>query len=162
MSFRKRKFESLGQFGSDLHEIVRAPRSLFDVVTGTGAVSPELREKIMLAVTSVNRCRYCSFVHTKIALREGVSSDEVKRLLDGAAAEVADDERQALLYAQHWADTSGHPDLSARREMIAAYGEERTVAIETAIKAIMFGNYFGNSLDSVLHRITFGFAGNAR
>jgi len=156
----KRKFESLGQATADALELVRDPRALVDMVSGRGAVTAELREKIMLSVTSVNRCRYCSFVHTKLALREGVSSDEVKRLLDGAVDHVSEEERHALLYAQHWADTCGHPDLSARRAVVAEYGEERTRAIETAIRAIMFGNYFGNTVDSVLNKVTLGLTGS--
>jgi AhpD family alkylhydroperoxidase len=159
MSFGARRFESFGQAGRDLYHLLRDPRPLLGVVTGRGPVSPELREKLMLSVTSVNRCRYCSFVHTKIALREGMSREEVQRLLAGVVDDVADDERQALLYAQHWADTGGHPDVSARREVVAAYGEERTAAIEASLRMIMFGNYFGNTVDAVLDKLTLGLAG---
>ena len=159
MTFRTRKFESLGQATSDVYHFFRDPRAVLEMVTGRAAVSPQLREKLMLAVTSVNRCRYCSFIHTRLALREGLSDQDVEKLLGGVIDHVDEDERHALLYAQHWADTGGHPDLSARRAVVEAYGEDRTRAIETAIRAIMLGNYFGNTFDAALSKASFGLAG---
>lgn len=40
-------------------------------------------EKIMLAVTQVNGCRYCSYGHTKAALKEGIPEDEIARIAAG-------------------------------------------------------------------------------
>jgi AhpD family alkylhydroperoxidase len=37
----------------------------------TGLVTPTLRDKIMLAVTEVNGCRYCSYMHAKNAIKTG-------------------------------------------------------------------------------------------
>lgn len=151
MSFNKRRFTSPGQLLSATLEIAKRPSVMAEVVTGRGALDAKTRERVMLAVTSVNKCRYCSFVHTLLALKEGNSCAEIDELLAGAVDGVADEERDALLYAQHWADTGGNPDSEARDKLIATYGEAKARAIEGAIRAIMFGNYFGNTFDYLLY-----------
>lgn len=156
MSFNKRRFESIGQAARAATELIARPRTLGQLALGSPELPRPMREKIMLAVTSVNRCRYCSFVHTLAALTEGFSPGDINALLSGAVDVVEEDEREALLYAQHWADTGGQPDPGARQRMIETYGTHRTELIETAIKAIMFGNYFGNTVDALLHTLSRG------
>ena len=46
-----------------------------------GRVSRAFAEKIMMAVTQVNGCRYCAYFHTKMALREGIPPDDLEKLL---------------------------------------------------------------------------------
>ncbi len=40
-----------------------------------------LREKVCLAVTSINDCRFCQWGHTHWALAHGISLEEVNRIL---------------------------------------------------------------------------------
>lgn len=150
---KKRKFKSVGHVVGDLSQLLRRPREMAKMVTGHGELSPALREKIMLAVTSVNKCRYCSFVHSHLAVREGLSGEEVDTLLDGTVDADDDEEREILLYAQHWAETGGNPDDDVRSRLIETHGKQRTESFETAIRAIMFGNYFGNTFDSLLNKV---------
>jgi len=156
MGFRKRKFESVGQALREVTALAKKPRKLAGIAAGKSEISPALRERIMLAVTSVNKCRYCTFVHSLIALKEGFSFDEIKSLLSGEVGDFDPEEREALLYAQHWADTGGNPSPEARQKLVETYGEKRTDEIETAIRAIMFGNYFGNTFDYLLHSVSGG------
>ncbi|WP_378936781.1 carboxymuconolactone decarboxylase family protein [Metabacillus herbersteinensis] len=44
----------------------------------TNEMTPHLIERIMLAVTEVNGCEFCSYSHTKIALEQGMSQEEIK------------------------------------------------------------------------------------
>jgi AhpD family alkylhydroperoxidase len=156
MTFSKRTFDGLGHAVRHAAALALRPASLLELVSGRGGVSPALREKLMLSVTAVNKCRYCSFVHTQLALREGFTNEEIDRFLAGDVGDVDDDERVALLYAQHWAEQGGEPTPECRAEVVARYGEGRTRAIETALRAIMFGNYFGNTVDWGLHRLSRG------
>jgi AhpD family alkylhydroperoxidase len=57
------------------------------------------RERIMLAVTSVNNCRYCSCAHSWEALFMGVAREEVDQLVKGMFAGNPADQIPALLYA---------------------------------------------------------------
>lgn len=43
-------------------------------------LAPAFRERLMLAVAAVNRCRCCSFVHTRRARAAGVSNVEIARI----------------------------------------------------------------------------------
>jgi AhpD family alkylhydroperoxidase len=140
---------------SDLLWIVaRAPRAL---AVGRGRrVSPELRERLMLAVTEVNGCRYCSWVHTREALRAGLSDEEVRQLVGGDIGGATEGERPALIYAQHWASTDGRPEPDARARALALYGEERLQDYEMAMRLIRVGNLWGNTLDCVLYGISGG------
>jgi AhpD family alkylhydroperoxidase len=114
------------------------------------------RERLMLAVTAVNGCRYCSYGHARQALSAGVTPAEIEALAGGQFDGCPAEELPALLYAQHWAEADGHPDPAARARMSAIYGDEQARAIELALRIIRVGNLSGNTLDHVLHRLTLG------
>jgi hypothetical protein len=65
-------------------------------------------------------------------------------------------EATALLYAQHWAETRGQPAPEARQRLIAAYGAEAAAHIEGVLRPIMLGNYWGNTFDALLYRLSGG------
>ena len=50
-------------------------------INDEGLISPDFRERLMLAVTAVNGCRYCSYAHTRAALKGGLSREEISGLL---------------------------------------------------------------------------------
>ena len=74
-----------------LHSVAEFRRLLSDAINNLGdlrdarqsGVSKEFRERIMLAVTEVNGCRYCSYFHSKQALEAGMTAAEVKQLANG-------------------------------------------------------------------------------
>lgn len=125
-------------------------------------IDSTFRERLMLAVTSVNDCRYCSFAHAKQALAEGINQNEIQALQDGLLDTSPNEELPALLYAQHWAETRGDVDSSIRDQMISRYDSRALNAIELTLRTIQMGNLLGNTLDYILYRISFGFLGVPR
>lgn len=119
------------------------------------ATSPALREKVMLAVTAVNDCRYCSWAHTGLALENGVDLDALREILDhGSFGSVSTPEGVAILYAKHFADTVRRPSAEAERALAAAWPDPTQRAeILAYIHAIYFANLSGNSLDAWLARL---------
>lgn len=111
-------------------------------------ISEDFSEKIMLAVTGVNSCSNCSYLHTKTALEKGVSSKEIRDILAGEFGEVVESERIALLYAEHWADSSGNPSQESRRHLAEYYGDGRAKYIESYIRMVNFGNMVSNSVEA--------------
>ena len=109
-----------------------------------------------MAVISVEGCRYCSYFHSKLALKGGVSPDEIRQLLSGDFEECPEDEITAILYAQHWAESNAHPDPEAVQRLVEKYGSEKTEAINLMLRMIRLGNLLGNTWDYFLYRITFG------
>jgi AhpD family alkylhydroperoxidase len=114
------------------------------------------RERLMLAVTAVNGCRYCSFAHAKQALAEGINEREVRALQDGKLRDSPKEELPALLYAQHWAETVGSPDPTIRQRLTEIYGEDTLSVMELALRTIQMGNLSGNLIDYILFRLSFG------
>lgn len=118
-----------------------------------GLISKAFTEKIMLGVTQVNGCRYCSWFHSRVALKEGISKTEIHTLLGGEFEGVSEDEVLALLYAQHYADTNGKPEEGSRKKLYETYGRERARGIEASIKAITVGNIYGIAFDGLMRRL---------
>ena len=159
--FTKRTFDSVGHAKRELLAMMTDMQGLRRDAR-EGLVEAAFRERLMLAVTSVNECRYCSFAHARAALRTGVPADEVDDLLCWSVDACPEDEAPALLYAIHWAEARGEPDQLARARVIETYGEERTLAIDRALRAIQTGNLLGNSVDYLIFRLTFGRVGGLR
>lgn len=117
------------------------------------AISPKFRERIMLAVTEVNGCRYCSWLHTKMALKSGLQKDEIRNLLQGNLQAADPTEYPALLFATHWADTNKKPDAEMLAEFKKHYSQPEIQCINTLLQIIWWGNLCGNTLDHLLHRL---------
>ena len=110
------------------------------------AISRRFAERIMLAVSGVNRCAYCSWLHTRTALEKGLSQDEIRGLLEGSLGEVPENETVAILYAQHWSESEGRPSQEARQRVVDHYGRTTTAYIERTIKTVTFGNLCSNTV----------------
>ncbi len=146
MEFNKRTYNSPGDFISDVLFPFRNRRKLRWVMRGT-LISPAFRERLMLAVTAVNGCRYCSYFHT---------GEEISRLLSGESASCPPDEAPAVIYAQHWAESNARPDPLALQKLQEIYGTEKSDAIQIILRMIRIGNLSGNSWDYLLYRLSFG------
>ncbi len=153
--FNRRIYAEVGELTADLVWPFRQRKKLQRAMRG-GLVSPQFRERLMMAVTAVNQCRYCSYFHARESLRVGLPPQEVRELLEGSLSHAPEEELPALLYAQHWAESNGAPDASARQQLQQTYGPERAEAIETVLRLIRTGNLLGNTADWLLYNLSFG------
>ena len=108
-----------------------------------GELDTEFIERIMLAVTEVNGCGVCSYAHTKMALEAGMSDKEIQNMLAGVLTDVPEDQIQAMIFAQHYADHMGQPSGEAWARIVEIYGASKSKAILGAIRIIMMGNALG-------------------
>jgi AhpD family alkylhydroperoxidase len=153
--FPRRIYRSPAELLADLGYILKRRRLIRPAFHQQ--LSPAFRERLMLAVTGVNACRYCSYFHSREALRSGVSPEQLSGLLEGEIPAVVPPEEQvALLYAQHWAESNARPDAQAVQRLVESYGSEQTEAIHLALRMIRVGNLLGNSGDAVLYTLSFG------
>lgn len=118
-------------------------------------VNDKLKERIMLAVTEVNGCRYCSYAHTRMALETGISQDEIRDMLSGNLENTPDDEQVAILFAQHVADKQGNYDLEAYHRVADEYGHDKALDILSVIRIIMMGNAYGIAAEAFVKRVKF-------
>ena len=155
MKFQKRTYKNLKDVFTDLWFPIKN-RSRLREITRKNLISPAFRERLMLAVTAVNGCRYCSYFHTKQALKSGITVEEIKGLLAGDIANCPPDEAIAVFYAQHWAESNAHPDPEAFQRLQQTYGHQRTEAIHLILRMIRIANLLGNSWDYLIYCISFG------
>jgi AhpD family alkylhydroperoxidase len=116
-------------------------------------VSREFSERIMMAVTEVNGCRYCSYFHAQMALKAGMDKNEIDRTLLGDFNCAPQEEIAALYFAQYYAESGGEPNQESIQCMVDSYGSQMTKDILAYIRAIMIGNAWGNMFDALGMRI---------
>lgn len=116
-------------------------------------MSPEAAERIMLAVTEVNGCEVCSYVHTKIALEKGMSSEDIKSILSGSSGAIPEEEAAAIFFAQHYADSRGKPSAAAWNRVVEEYGESKALGTLGAARLMMAANIYGIALSALRRRL---------
>lgn len=100
-------------------------------------------ERLQLAVTEVNGCSACAYAHTYMALKQGMSNDEINSFLNGDDKFVKPEEAKAILFAQHFADSRGFPKKDAYDSIVNEYGEKKANNILSAVQVIIAGNIYG-------------------
>jgi AhpD family alkylhydroperoxidase len=153
--FNRRTYHNPGEAIRDVWAVMSRRKEIHSLMDGE-TLDPAFRERLMLAVTAVNNCRYCSYAHTRAALEEGVSQAEIQALAMGAFDGCPPEQVEALCYAQHWAESNGNPDPEARKRVLERYGERKLAAIELALCMIRVGNLSGNTLDWFLYHVSLG------
>lgn len=143
-----RKHYSVAEIYRITHLAVRTT-----VVGAPSGCDRQSAERIMLAVTAVNGCELCSYAHTRLALDAGVSDAQVRALLDGVTTGVPDDQLAGIAFAQHYADTRGHPDPTAWTALVDQYGPTRALCVLRAARMMMWGNALGIPLSSLRARL---------
>ncbi len=153
--FNRRTYRSPAELLTDLRVMMSRRKEIRSLMRGE-LVAPSFRERLMLVVTGVNGCRYCSYAHAREALATGITREEIEALGRGLFADSPLEEVPALLYAQHWAETNGEPEAPVRQQVVARYGDRVVEMIDLALHMIRTGNLSGNTFDYLLYRASFG------
>ncbi len=120
----------------------------------------DFRERLMMVVTEVNGCRYCSSYHSRQALTSGVPETELRELLAGSIPQEAPStELPALYCAQNWAANNAQSDPQSEQHLREVYGAEKAEAIQIILRMIRVGNLLGNTADYWLFLFSFGWLG---
>ena len=131
-------------FATNLPRLARA--------TLTSRIDDQFREKILLAVTAANDCRYCARFHTATASLVGVDDETIDRILaTDIETAVSDAERPALLFALHYADTDGTPSPELVTALEAAYEPKTAADIVALTRAMHLANLLGNTVDATAY-----------
>ena len=152
---QRRMYSGIRPFLHDLGHIARRWRDVIALGRGN-LVSAVFRERLMMVVTAVNRCRHCAHGHAYLASLAGIPKAEIEALLALDLRHASANEIPALLYAIDWAECAGTPAPEATAALHASYGAAMAVQIEIAIHLINVGNLVGNSFDFLLGRLSGG------
>lgn len=132
------------------------PRLLRLHLPATG-MGRRLQESLWLAVTEVNGCRWCAYVHSGMAGASGMAPEDIELLLsaeDPAGLEMLSaDEQATLAYARAWAEQDGNPPPGMRNQARDRLGADGDRDLHALLAMIDFANRCGNTLDSLLHRL---------
>jgi AhpD family alkylhydroperoxidase len=146
----KRKFS----FGELYRSFVFAPRAMRKLIGNKKSKLVDLHfvERLQLAVTEVNGCAACSYQHTQMALKQGMSNEEINSFLSGAGDYTKPEEAKAIMFAQHFADSRGFPKKYAYDAIVEEYGEKEARIILSAAQTMIAGNMFGIPFSALLSR----------
>lgn len=137
----KRKFS--------LWEMYRAfiylPRAVLKIAENKKSklVDQDLLKRMELAVTEVNGCPACSYQHTKMALRQGMTGEEISSFLSGENQLIKPEEAKAIMFAQHFADSRGYPKKYAYDALIDEYGAKQARIMLSVVQIMITGNMYG-------------------
>lgn len=134
----------------------RASRSLplIRTFSKNKRINKAFRERIMLAISGVNGCAMCSFVHTKLALAEGISAAQIKQLLGGEFSDIPAAEAVGVVYAQSYASGKEIVDPTSFQRLVEEYGDAKAVCILQVCQIITFTTVMGITLDGIKQRLT--------
>lgn len=133
---------------------VKAFRSIKYVKRGRklGLIDEQFQERVMLAVTAVNDCPMCSYVHTGQALKSGMSNDEIQAFVSGEFPDVPPQQAKGVLFAQHYADQRGKYDPEVWAQVVNEYGIQKAQCVLASAATMMFGNSLGIPIGSIRNR----------
>lgn len=118
-----------------------------------GILSQKFIERIMLAVTEVNKCKICRVYHSRKALRSGICREEIDHILNGVVHDSPPGEVEALKFAHHYAVTRGNPTMESWQHIVNLFGISKARGILGAIRTIMIGNMIGIPWVSFTNRL---------
>ena len=147
----KRKFSLLELYRS----FVYAPRAMSKLVRNnkTKLVDKHFVKRLQLAVTEVNGCAACSYQHTQMALKQGMSNEEISSFLSGGSNFTKPEEAKAIMFAQHFADSRGFPKNYAYNSIVEEYGKKEASIILSACQMMIAGNMYGIPFSAFLSRL---------
>ena len=115
----------------------------------------DFKERIMLAVTEVNGCVMCSYVHTKLATKAGLTDKDIKSLLEGELEGVPDDQSLGVLFAKDYAFNKEKVDKEFYDRLVEHYGHRKSRAILGASEFITMTNSMGISMALLKNTLSF-------
>ena len=128
-----RTFASPGEWAGDVVGVAQHGGPLAAVYL-RGRLDAKLRERVMVAVSRVNACGGCTFVHQRWALRAGVSSQELEAIGLGDLAALDERSRAAVVYASALAEARFRGPIAP--EIAVAAEEHLRVDEMSAIEAV--------------------------
>ena len=149
--FSKRIFTA-GLFFNDLGFLIwNSPKII--KLFATKQNPEQLIEKILIVTDAVNGCIYCSWLDAKLAVKSGISEEEIKNMLKlEFHTNASESELNALLFAQHFAETNRNPDPEMTNKLFEYYGEKTAKNIILAIRTVTFGNLYFNTWGAIISR----------
>lgn len=120
-------------------------------------IDPGFREELMLAVSELNHCRYCTWAHHEWAQMVGVSDEELAHVEQMDPSGFDRRKWLAISYVRALVTAKfGRVDKELVREMNAKYSPMEIKEIEIVARIMDIGNRAANTWDAFLSRLRGG------
>lgn len=118
------------------------------------SIAPDLRESIWVAVSTMNQCRHCSFVHRRWAVHNKVSEAEIAALASLDLGRVENRRALAADYLLTWIQADfGSVPLEIRERFDAAFPSPQADKLRAVARVANLSNLTGNTFDALLLRL---------
>ncbi len=111
----------------------------------------------MVAVSRVNSCRGCTFVHERWAGRAGVTADDLKAIDLGDLGDLDERSGAAVAYAAALAEARFRGPIAA--DLAAGASDHLTpdelAAVDAVARAMALANLSANTLEALFGRLRF-------
>ena len=122
---------------------LKAFLGLFGIATA-GALDPQTRERIALALAQQNACEYCLSAHTALGQQAGLGAEEMAANRAGASQDAK--AAAAVRFARALVEHMGEVTTAELQEVRAAgYGEAEIVEIITRVGMNLLTNILGKA-----------------
>jgi AhpD family alkylhydroperoxidase len=143
-------FRDTGELAVEFFKLMADMPAILGVYLSKDSISPQMREKVMLAVTTGNKCKACYSIHSGLGRALGIAEEDMGKLekdeLD--PADFPPGEWVVMKYARDYAIFGEEsPDEELVGNFRKSCTEKSAGEIRTCIKAIDFTNRFNNSFD---------------
>jgi len=143
------KFESFAQLYGHLKKVyeITVKEELDGEPVDMSWIDPAFRERICLVVTINNHCVACHAVHSRAAKDAGLSTRDIKDLLELSPDKFGEEEYAALAYVRDWTIFSGEVPFDKVVENFEAYWDEQERRDIIAVATVMsFANKWNNTM----------------
>ena len=125
--------------------VLKAFLGLFGIATATaGALDPQTRERIALALAQQNACEYCLSAHTALGQQAGLGAEEMAANRAGASQDAK--AAAAVRFARALVEHLGEVTTAELQDVRAAgYGEAEIVEIITHVGMNLLTNILGKA-----------------
>ncbi len=149
-----RTYASAGEWARDVVGLAQRI-GILAAVYRYGRLDATLRELVMVAVSRVNACGGCTFVHQRWALRAGVTSEELEAIGLRDLEALDEQSRAAVVYASAHAETrfrrSIAPDVTAGA--LEHLSVDDMKAIEAVARLMSFANLSVSTAEAFAARV---------
>jgi len=151
---KPRSFRSPADVARELGGVVAHGRALADLFV-RGRLTAHDRELITVAVSRVNGCAGCTFVHERWALRAGVSDEDLRTLELGELQRLGPRQRTLVVYAaaraeMRFAEPAPAEVLDIARATLAP---AEIAAAEALARAMTFANLAVSTAEALSARV---------
>jgi len=143
----------LGMVPNFIRVLANSPAALsaflgLHAIAGSGALDPQTRERIALAVAEQNACQYCVSAHTAIGRKAGLANDEMLANRQGRSSDAKADAKAdaALIFTRALVTHTGQVSKAEVDAVRAAgHSDGEIIEIITHVAMNIFTNLLGKS-----------------